>query len=198
MICFWSSASWPASCAFWPPSWPSFSAEPADGCSPWRKISSKGRTSAKNMSLEARRTLAVRADVLGPEEVGHELVGHGLHGLEVEHVLGVERSGRLARPGWPGGFGASKTISFGSSPPDGVAQPVAHQPEVVVHLGLELELLERRDLDIVRRLGDRDGRGPVPRDVDDDLWLDRVGAPLGVDQLDACNRLGSASIIRVQ
>ena len=33
----------------------SFSAEPLGGCSPWRKISSKWRTSAKNMSPEVRR-----------------------------------------------------------------------------------------------------------------------------------------------
>ena len=29
---------------------------------------------------------------------------------------------------------------------DRVAEPMAHQAEVVVHLGLELELLQRRDL----------------------------------------------------
>ena len=35
--------------------------------------------------------LAVGADVLGPEKVGHKLVGLGLERLEVDQVLGVRR-----------------------------------------------------------------------------------------------------------
>ncbi len=61
---------------------------------------------------------------------------------------------------------------------------MADQAEVVVHPGLELHLLERRDLDVVRRLCEHHRRRPIPRDVDDDLGLDRVGPALGVDQLD--------------
>ena len=37
------------------PSCSSFSADPLGGCSPWRKISSNGRTSAKNISPDVRR-----------------------------------------------------------------------------------------------------------------------------------------------
>ena len=56
MISFCSSAR--RSLAWALPCWPScssFSADPLGGCSPWRKISSNGRTSAKNMSPDVRR-----------------------------------------------------------------------------------------------------------------------------------------------
>ena len=49
--------------------WPDFGEEHIAGCAP---------------------RLAVRADVLGPEEVGEKLVGRGLERFEVEHVLGAQ------------------------------------------------------------------------------------------------------------
>ena len=60
---------------------------------------------------------------------------------------------------------------------------MADQAEVVVHPGLEFQLLERRDLDVMRRLRERDRRRPVARHIHDDLGLERVGPAFGVNEL---------------
>ncbi len=61
---------------------------------------------------------------------------------------------------------------------------MTHQAEIVFELGLEPELFERRDLDVVGRLGHLDDRGTVARHVGHDLGRELVRAPFLVDQLD--------------
>ena len=114
------------------------------------------------MSPDGPPRLAVGADVLGPEEVGHELVGRR-RGAPRSRA-GARRGSRLA-----GLSGPFRTISRGSWPAMREAEAVPHHAEVVVDLGLELELLDRRDPDVAGRLGHRDHRRAVPGDVDHDL-----------------------------
>ena len=87
----------------------------------------------------------------------------------------------------PAGLGrrrAGRTISRGSLARHAVAEAMAHQAEIVVELGLELELFERRDLHVVGRLGHLDDRRTVARHVRHDLGRQLVGPPFAVDQLD--------------
>ena len=89
--------------------------------------------------------LAVGSDVLGPEEIGDELVGHGLERLEVEQVLGLHSLGRglarVAQDDLPRLLPAVVKL-----------RPWRTTPKSSSSLGLELELLHRRDPDVVRGL----------------------------------------------
>ena len=90
------------------------------------------------------------------------------------------RDGQL--PGVRGGVGQDDVLRL--LPGERVAEAVLDDAEIVFELRLERKLLDRRDPDVVARLGHRDDRRPVPRDVDHQVGRHLVGPPLAVDQLD--------------
>ena len=101
MISFCSSANWSADRALSPcPSCSSFSADPLGRLFALAEDLLEMADLGEEHVARGPPRLAVRADVLGPEEVGDELVGHGLERFEVEQVLGAARGGsaRLRGP----------------------------------------------------------------------------------------------------
>ncbi len=123
--------------------------------------------------------LFVGPDVLGPEEVGDELVGESLEGFEIEQMLGFECF--LSGLAWA--VGGREHQLLGRSARHAVGETVANDAEIVVELGLERELLNRRDADVPRRLCHGHDRRPVAGDVDDDFGGQLVGPSVAVDEL---------------
>ncbi len=70
--------------------------------------------------------------------------------FEVEQMLDAELRRGLSGRRRRGGCRQDDLLRLLAA--DRVAEPMAHEPEIVLHLGLELQLFDRRDLDIVGRL----------------------------------------------